>query len=170
MDARTMAETISREASDALDGTGIVVDGAHVQQAGRRRLVRVFLARDVSGLAPDDHTSAVEPLSLDEVADATQTVSEALDGSEAVGESSYTLEVSSAGLDRPLSSPEQFRRNVGRKVKITLADGSTLSDRLTTVSTDQLTLADRPDSPVALGEVRNALVQVEFTRHDGKDD
>ena len=63
MDARARTETITRQVSESLAGSGVVVDDVSVQQAGRRRLVRVFLARDVSGLAADDTTSTVEPLS-----------------------------------------------------------------------------------------------------------
>ena len=107
---------------------------------------------------------------LDEVADATRAISDAFDSGDVMGEQPYTLEVSSAGVDRPLTTPEQYRRNVGRLLKITLADGSTTTDRLTGAGPDHLTLAGRPDSPVPLDEVTRALVQVEFSRPDGKDD
>lgn len=172
MNARAQAstETITHKASEALAGTGVVVDGAALQQAGRRRLVRIFLARDVADLAPEDTTSTVEPLTLDEVADATRAISDAFDSGDVMGEQPYTLEVSSAGVDRPLTTPEQYRRNVGRLLKLTLADGSTTTDRLTAAGPDHLTLAGRPDSPVPLDEVTRALVQVEFSRPDGKDD
>lgn len=168
--ARATTETITQLASEVLTGSGTVVDGATLQQAGRRRLVRVFLARDLSDLDPEDHTSTVEPLTLDEVAEATRTVSDALDTSDLMGEAPYTLEVSSAGLDRPLTTPEQFRRNVGRLVKVTTTDGTTTTDRLTAVAGDEITLAGPPHTPVRLDEITKALVQVEFNRTDGKDD
>ena len=107
MDARARTETITHQVSESLSGSGVVVDDVTVQPAGRRRLVRVFLARDVSGLGADDTTSPVEPLSLDEIAEATRTVSDALDGSDVMGEAPYTLEVSSSGLDRPLLTHDQ---------------------------------------------------------------
>lgn len=168
--ARATTGTITQLASEVLTGSGTVVDGATLQQAGRRRLVRVFLARDLSDLDPEDHTSTVEPLTLDEVAEATRTVSDALDTSDLMGEAPYTLEVSSAGLDRPLTTPEQFRRNVGRLVKVTTTDGTTTTDRLTAVAGDEITLAGPPHTPVRLDEITKALVQVEFNRTDGKDD
>ena len=170
MDARPSPETITQLASDALAGTGVVVDAATLQQAGRRRLVRVFLARDLTDLPADDDTSTVEPLTLDEVAQATRTVSDALDVSDHLGEAPYTLEVSSAGLDRPLTTRDQLRRNVGRLVRLTLADGTTTTDRITSVGATALTLETAPDTPVALADVTKALVQVEFSRPDGKDD
>lgn len=170
MNARPTTESISQLASDTLAGSGVVVDGAALQQAGRRRLVRVFLARDLAVLPVDDTTSVVEPLSLDEVAEATRAVSTALDESNLMGEAAYTLEVGSAGLDRPLTTPDQFRRNVGRLVKLTLADGTTTTDRITAVGPDGLTLAGAPEAPLPLDDLTKGVVQVEFSRPDGKDD
>lgn len=169
MNARATTETITQQATEALTGTGVVVDGVAVQQAGKRRLVRVFLGRDVSDLDPADTTSPVEPLTLDEVAEATRAVSGALDDGDAMGQAPYTLEVSSAGLDRPLTTPEQFRRNVGRLLTLTTADGQTLTDRLVAADGTALTLAQAPHTPVELDQVTRALVQVEFNRTDGKD-
>lgn len=182
MDARARTETITHQVSESLSGSGVVVDDVTVQPAGRRRLVRVFLARDVSGLGPDDTTSTVEPLSLDEIADATRTVSEALDGSDVMGEAPYTLEVSSSGLDRPLLTQHQFRRNVGRLLSVSLGrDGEgtgAVTGRLTEVRSDGIHL--RPegraagdgatDMDIPWEDVTRASVQVEFSRPDGKDD
>lgn len=168
MDPRALTETIRRLAVQALQGSDVVVDDVTVHQAGRRRLVRVFLARDLASLSPDDHTSPVEPLTLDEVADATRTVSDALDDAGTMGTAPYTLEVSSSGLDRPLTTPEQFRRNVGRLVRLTLADGATTTDRLAAVGAGTLTLHGGSDD-IPLDQVTKGVVQVEFNRADGKD-
>lgn len=170
MQTRATSEMISQQAADALSGSGVVVDDVALQQAGRRRLVRIFLARDVSGLPSDDTTSTVEPLTLDEVAEATRTVSSALDSSDVMGEAPYTLEVSSAGIDRPLTTPDQFRRNVGRLVKITTTDGTTTTDRIASARPEDITLAGAPETPIPLIDVGKAQVQVEFNRRDGKDD
>lgn len=173
MDARARTEAITQLVSQTLSGSGVVVDDVTVQQAGKRRLVRVFLARDVSGLAADDTTSPVEPLSLDEIADATRAISEALDGSDVMGEAAYTLEVSSAGLDRPLRSPDQFRRNVGRLLTVTLADGGTVEGRLAAAGAEGIRLdggAPDPGTQLSWQDVTRATVQVEFSRPDRKDD
>ena len=47
-----------------------------------------------------------------------------LDESDVMGEMPYTLEVTSRGVDRPLTLPRHWRRNEDRLVKATLADGS----------------------------------------------
>ena len=49
-------------------------------------------------------------------------------------EMAYTLEVSSPGLDLPLQSPRQYAKNVGRRVRVVLADGTEQSGTLTEVS------------------------------------
>lgn len=169
MDPRSTTENITQQATEALSGSGVVVDAVELHQAGRRRLARVFLARDLAELAPDDTGSTVEPLSLDEVAEATRAVSAALDRADTMGEQPYTLEVSSTGLDRPLTTRDQFRRNVGRLVKLTLADGSTDTDRLVGVTHDGLLLAAAPETAVPLAEITKGVVQVEFNRPERKD-
>jgi ribosome maturation factor RimP len=170
MDARATADSISRLVTDALAGTGVVVDDVSVQQAGRRRLVRVFVARDVSDVQrADDRTSPVEPLSLDEVAQTTRTVSDTLDAGPTMGEAPYTLEVSSTGVDRPLRTVEHFRRNVGRLITLTHADGTSTTDRLVSVGPDGIGLAADPDRQLPFGQITTASVQVEFARADRED-
>ena len=174
MDARARTETITELVSGPLAGVGVVVDDVTVQQAGRRRLVRVFVARDVSGLPPEDTSSPVEPLSLDEVADATRAVSDALDSSDVMGESAYTLEVSSPGLDRPLLTRDQFRRNVGRMLAVVPAEGhEPVTGRLLAVDADGVTLdtgpADAGPTDIPWDHLARATVQVEFSRPERKD-
>lgn len=172
MDVRERTDQVTATASRALAGTGVVVDDVTVQQAGRRRLVRVFLARDLSVLAPDDDSSPVEPLSLDEIAEATRRVSSDLDGSDVMGEAPYTLEVSSPGLDRPLTTPDHFRRNVGRLVTVTTSDGQAVTGRLAAAGAGglRLTLPDDTERDVPWPDVVRAAVQVEFSRPERKDD
>ncbi|OLT41104.1 hypothetical protein BJF86_04045 [Serinicoccus sp. CNJ-927] len=169
MDARAAAATITRHATEALADTDldVVVDGVTVQEAGRRRLVRVLLARDLSGLSPDDVTSTVQPLSLDEVSEATRSVAAAVDTCSVMGERPYTLEVGSTGLDRPLTEFAHFRRNVGRLLKVSRADGSTLEGRLLEAGPEHLTIAGH--DPLPLADVAKARVQVEFSSPERKD-
>ena len=81
---------------------GLIIEDVAVTPAGKRRLVRIWLDRDLSGLDPADDSSPVDPLSLDEVAEATRAISIALDASDATGDAPYVLEVGSPGVDRPL--------------------------------------------------------------------
>jgi ribosome maturation factor RimP len=57
-------------------------------------------------------------IDLDEVAEVSRAISAALDTGNAFGEAAYTLEVTSPGVDRPLTEPRHWRRNVGRLVEV----------------------------------------------------
>lgn len=163
MDAQALARQIHQVVDQALSGTGVEVDDVIIHPAGRRRLVRVTVARDLTPLEPEDHDSPVQPLSLDEIAEATRLVSRTLDDTDVLGAAPYTLEVSSPGVDQPLTTPTRFRRNVGRLLSLHLGDRE-LSARLLAVSPEGIRLEDDPGRVVPFDEVTRARVQVEFTR------
>ncbi|HYF74821.1 MAG TPA: ribosome maturation factor RimP, partial [Nocardioides sp.] len=125
---------------------------------GKRRILRVAVDKDGG-------------VTLDEVAEATREVNRVLDGSEVMGEQPYTLEVTSRGVDRPLTLPRHWRRNARRLVKVTFADGKSVTGRVLESDDEKVTLdvsGTRQD--VAYAEVKKALVQVEFNRPKGEDD
>ena len=166
----TTAEHIRPDLQQALAGTGLVLEDVTVTPAGKRRVVRVLLDRDLGG--PDTVTERIEPLSLDEVADAARFVGDALDRSDALGEQPYTLEVSSPGVGRPLTEPRHFRRNVGRLVTAT-HEGAEVTGRLVAADATQVTL-EVPATRSTPGRtqtlpyagISRAVVQVEFARPD----
>jgi len=151
---------------------GLLVEDVAVTPAGKRRLVRIWLDRDLAGLEPDDESSLIDPLSLDEVADATRVISAALDASGALGEAPYVLEVGSAGVDRPLTEPRHFRRNVSRLVEISRiegADGGALTGRLVAAGPTKATVLvaatkNEPETQLCIpyADIARAQVQVEF--------
>lgn len=150
---------------------GLIVEDVAVTPAGKRRLVRIWLDRDLAGLDPADDSSVVEPLSLDEVADATRAISIALDASDATGDAPYVLEVGSAGVDRPLVEPRHFRRNVTRLVEISRAGGDVVVGRLLSAGPAGATLLvpgdkNQPETEMHIpyADVVRAQVQVEFAR------
>jgi len=154
----------------------LVLDDLTVTPAGRRRVVRVVVDRDLSGLDAADTTSRIAPLSLDEVAEATRAVSDAFDDGDLMGAQPYTLEVSSPGVDRSLRGHRAFRRNVGRLVALVLESGGTLTGRILSVSPDRLELevpgagkAPAGLREVALDGITSAKVQVEFSRPAGEE-
>jgi ribosome maturation factor RimP len=153
---------------------GLVVEDVAVTPAGKRRLVRIWLDRDLAGLEPNDESSAVDPLSLDEVADATRTISAGLDASDAMGEAPYVLEVGSAGVDRPLTQPRHFRRNVTRLVEIWGVDGpagGAVTGRLVAAGPAHTTVLvaatkNEPETElrIAYADITRAQLKVEFAR------
>ena len=152
---------------EALSGSGLVLEDVTVTPAGKRRVVRVLVDRDLGDV--DTVTEVVPPLSLDEVGDATGLVGDALDTADVLGEQPYTLEVSSPGVGRPLTEPRHFQRNVGRLLTVTTAEGD-VGGRLVAADRDGLTLASggpkTPTTERTLGydDVQRAVVEVEFGR------
>jgi ribosome maturation factor RimP len=135
---------------------GLEVEDVELRTIGRRLVVRV--------LVDSDHG-----VTLDEVAAASQAVSEALDGSPALGEEPYTLEVSSPGVDRPLTEPRHWRRNVGRLVAVTPHQAPAFTARLveagdTTAVLETNTKGRIARQEIAYADVARAVVQVEFSR------
>lgn len=111
-------------------------------------------------------------LDLDAVAELSRTASELLDAFESSsGEfDAYVLEVTSRGVDRPLTAPRHYRRARGRRVLLSMADGSQLEGRLGEFSDDtvQVVVSDPRRAKyevrdIALAEVVKAVVQVEFS-------
>lgn len=87
---------------------GMDLESLKIGAAGRRRLLRVVVDADGG-------------VGLDEMADISRDLSARLDATGAMGEAPYTLEVSSPGVDRPLTLPRHWRRAVGRLVRVPLS-------------------------------------------------
>jgi ribosome maturation factor RimP len=135
---------------------GLELEAVEVVPAGKRSLLRIV----VDG----DGATGTGPL-LDDLAEASKALSAALDSSDAVGSSAYTLEVSTRGIGRPLERPAHWRRNRGRLVSVTTRDGSTVTGRILDSDDETAQLdVDGRTQPVVLAEVTNALVQVELNR------
>jgi len=136
------------------------LEAVELANAGRRRLLRVIVDADA-----DAGTSG---LTLDRLADATRAVSQALDDADAMGEQPYTLEVTSPGVDRPLTLPRHWRRNVGRKVAVTTADQTRRTGRIRAVGETSVTLdVGGTEVEMRYDDIAKALVQVEFNRKEG---
>jgi ribosome maturation factor RimP len=83
------------------------LEGVRVSAAGRRRVLRVIVDADGG-------------VTLDDIALASRELSSRLDAAAAMGDLPYTLEVSSPGVDRPLTLPRHWRRAIGRLVVVPL--------------------------------------------------
>jgi ribosome maturation factor RimP len=166
----SVKDQIRPAVAEPLAALGLHVEDVAVTPAGKRRLVRIWIDRVLPESA-DAITTVTEPLTLDEVADATRAVSESLDEADVMGEQPYTLEVTSPGLDRPLTAPRHFRRNVTRLVTLTPVEGPAVTGRIVSAGPDGLTLEvpaakKTPARTVELtyAAVSRAVVEVEFSR------
>lgn len=147
--------------ASVLSAQGLELDDLEVASAGKRRLVRVV----VDGDGPQGHGP-----DLDQISAATRAVSQALDASDVMGERPYTLEVSSRGVSRPLTRAAHYRRNIGRLLALTLADGTQITGRIVAADEESVSLdQDGQARSYRLADVRRAVVQVEMNRRQAND-
>jgi ribosome maturation factor RimP len=134
-------------------GAGFDLEDVSLSRAGRRHLLRILVDADGG-------------VGLDDVAVVSREISAALDAAEEAGgevlAGEYQLEVSSPGVDRPLTAPRHWRRNVGRLVTVTVA-GRAVAGRLTAADDEGVVLDGRELSYAELGPGR---VQIEFRHLD----
>jgi ribosome maturation factor RimP len=145
-------EQIEQELETPLRALGLDVEAVELTAAGKRSVLRIAVDGD-------------EGVTLDDIANAAKQVSEVLDASDVMGEQAYTLEVTSRGVDRPLTLPRHWRRNADRLVAVTTVDGDTITGRIVDSGDEAATLdVDGERREVAFADVAKALVQVEFNR------
>lgn len=133
---------------------GYDLEALSVMAAGRRRLVKIVIDSDLG-------------VDLDDVARISSEVSRALDDADAMGETPYVLEVTSPGVDRPLTLERHWRRAASRLVKVTLTDGESITGRVASTNQTSATLVSDDDATsvdVAFADVEKAVVQIEFNR------
>ena len=129
-----------------------------VTAAGRRSVVRVVVDKDGG-------------VTLDDVAEVSRALGEALDAADEADPAllgpSYVLEVSSPGVDRPLTEPRHWRRNVGRLVVASLTDGGERTGRVARADEATVVLSvDGAEQVLTYAELVRGTVQVEFSRKD----
>ncbi|HVE63530.1 MAG TPA: ribosome maturation factor RimP [Mycobacteriales bacterium] len=145
------ADKVRSVLDPVLTAAGFVLEDVAVRSAGSRRLVQVLVDRD-------------RGISLDDVAEASRTVSEVLDAAD-VFAGAYVLEVSSPGVDRPLTVARHWQRNLGRLVNVTPMQGPDWTGRVTEADETRAVLDVNGNPRTATyADVRRAVVQVEFSR------
>lgn len=153
-----------------LNAMEIDLEAVKITSAGRRVVLRIVVDADGG-------------VSLDDIAEVSREVSAKLDAKSAMGEAPYTLEVTSPGVDRPLTQPRHWRRAAGRLVVVPVIDKDQKSEtfaradvveylgRIVDVDLDRVTLDVEGERRVfSLGELGPGRVQVEFGRLDEIDD
>jgi ribosome maturation factor RimP len=139
--------------------TGADLEDVSVSAAGRRSVVRVVVDRDGG-------------ISLDDVAEISRVVSAALDELDEAEPgllgTSYVLEVSSPGVDRPLTAPGHWRGSAGRLVTAVLREGADVTGRVVSADTAEdgsVRLdVDGTTRTLAYTDIARGKVQVEFRR------
>ena len=104
-----LIQNISEKAERIAGANGLDLVDVELFRAGRRRILRVYIGKR-------------EGVSVEDCAKVSRDLGVLLDAENVMSDDSYTLEVSSPGLDRPFKSLKDFRRNVGRFVRISVSE------------------------------------------------
>ncbi|WP_332641929.1 ribosome maturation factor RimP [Aeromicrobium sp.] len=149
-----MTDRLETLVNDCVSALGMDVEAVELSEGGRRKVLRIAL--DVDG-----------GIGIDHITDATRALSEVLDSSDVMGAEPYTLEVTSRGVERPLTLPRHWRRNAGRLVRVTLEDDTTLDGRIGDSDATGVQLTTKKDTTrIAYDQIVTALVQTELNRKD----
>jgi ribosome maturation factor RimP len=152
MSTHATKDRLAEQLTGPMDALGLDLEAVDLTSAGKRRVLRVAIDKDGG-------------VTMDDIADATREVSRLLDETDVMGQQAYTLEVSSPGVDRPLSLPRHWRRNTGRLVKVALREGESVTGRITGSDEDGAVLeVEGSERRVDYSEVKRARVQIEFKK------
>ncbi len=151
-------DQIAELIAPALQQAGYFLEDINIVSPGNHRIVTVIV----------DGESA---LNLDQVTVASKLVSELMDEASYMGDTPFTLEVTSPGIDRPLTLPRHFAKNVTRLLKVTKTDGVVVTGRITSNSESDVTLSvvekkETKEVVIALADIKRAVVEIEFNRKD----
>lgn len=128
--------------------TGVELEEVSVRRIGTRRLVQVVVDADGG-------------LDLEAVAAATRVVSLTLDTADPVT-GAYTLEVSSRGVDRPLTAPRHWRGAIGRLVRLRTGERQ-LTARVVSVGETGVVVDHAGGTEeLEFADIHRAVVEVEF--------
>jgi ribosome maturation factor RimP len=150
-----LVERITKLGERAATGTEIELADVQVRGAGKNRLVRVYIDKP-AGVTHGDCELISERLGR------------LLDEEDVMPDEGYTLQVSSLGLERPLSKPRDFERVVGHKIRVTLRQPlngvSHFEGKLAGFAENVLSLQDPSGQPVEipLDLVRKANLKFEW--------
>lgn len=152
----SLSEKITELVQPAVEKAGFFLEDVHVLSPGKHRIITCIV---------DGQT----PLNLDQVTSVSRDISELLDSAEFMDETAFTLEVTSPGVDRPLTLSRHWQKNLNRLVKVVNQDGSVVNGRITTIEDTHVILIEdikgkSKEHTIAFADVKRATVEIEFNR------
>jgi ribosome maturation factor RimP len=152
----SLSEKITELVQPAVEKAGFFLEDVHVVSPGKHRIITCIV---------DGQT----PLNLDQVTSVSRDISELLDAASFLDETPFTLEVTSPGVDRPLTLARHWQKNLNRLVKVVKQDGSVVSGRITTLEESHVLLTEdlkgkSKEHTVQFADIKRATVEIEFNR------
>ena len=155
-----LTDSIAELIEPAVTAQGFYLEEVQLVSPGKHRIVTCIVDGEIS-------------LNLDQVTSVSRAISELLDEAPIMGDTPFTLEVTSPGVDRPLTKPRHFAKNIDRLLKITKTDGVVVTGRITSNTESEVVLIvvskkETTEVTVAISDITRAVVEIEFNRKDGK--
>ena len=153
-----ITDQIAQLVTPAVEAQGFFLEEVLLVSPGKHRIITCIVDGDTS-------------LNMDQVTAVSRAISELLDEAPFMGEAAFTLEVTSPGVDRPLTKPRHFAKNVERLLKVTRTDGEVVTGRITANTDADVTLLvtekkESKETVIAFGDIKRATVEIEFNRKD----
>ena len=139
-------EEISAAIRPIIEATGNYLEELSITSAGKVKILTVIIDSDTH-------------LNLDQVTAVTKEISEVIEALPELGDGAFTLEVTSPGLDRPLTKPRHWRKNLDRLVKIIMTSGQEIQGRIGE-ATETIVLVD--SQKVSYEDIKRAVLEIEF--------
>ena len=139
-------EEISAAIRPIIEATGNYLEELTITSAGKVKILTVIVDSDAH-------------LNLDQVTAVTKEISLIIEELPVLGDTAFTLEVTSPGLDRPLTKPRHWRKNLDRLVKITMTSGQVIEGRIG-AATETSVLVD--ENTVSFEDIKRAVLEIEF--------
>lgn len=158
----SLTQAITDLISPAVTEAGFYLEEVQIASPGSHRILTCV----VDGLTP---------LNLDQVTVVSRIISDLLDSADVIGDTPFTLEVTSPGVDRPLTEVRHWTKNLTRLIKIALNDESVITGRLIEFDETSATLVENikgriKNHTVAFADIKRAVVEIEFNRKDAIDE
>jgi ribosome maturation factor RimP len=153
-----ITDQIAQLVTPAVQAQGFFLEEVLLVSPGKHRIVTCIV---------DGQSS----LNMDQVTAVSRAISELLDEAAFMGETPFTLEVTSPGVDRPLTKPRHFAKNVDRLLKVVRTDGEVFTGRISGNTETELTLTvtekkEVKEVVIALADIKRATVEIEFNRKE----
>lgn len=142
----SLNEEVSAAIRPIIEATGNYLEELTITTAGKVKILTVIVDSDTH-------------LNLDQVTVVTKQISEVIETLPALGDGAFTLEVTSPGIDRPLTKPRHWRKNFDRLVKVTMTSGAVIEGRIGESSETTVLVGGEK---VSFEDLKRAVLEIEF--------
>lgn len=141
-----------------VESAGYILEEVTLTTIANERFLSVIVDHDTS-------------INLDEVTVISRAISADIDEADPFGDLAFTLEVTTPGIDRPLTQPRHWRKNLNRIIRIVKVDGDVVEGRMTSLNDGSVDLTENikgrmKKHTISMADVKKATVQVEFKHHE----